>query len=115
MIELAAITGTDLGVTFQTVLAIFGAIAAIMAGVSGIAKMLSPFKELKAKVDAHEQSLKLGNKKFECIESKIEEQGKMQREICKSLIVIMNHEVTGNSIDKLKAQQEELQQFLIDH
>lgn len=115
MVELAAITGSDLGITFQTVLAIFGAIAATMAGVSGIAKMLSPFKELKEKVDAHEQRLKLGNRKFEYIETKIEEQGEMQREICKSLIVIMNHEVTGNSIDKLKAQQEELQKFLIDH
>jgi hypothetical protein len=26
----------------------------------------------------------------------------------------MNHEITGNGIDKLKAQQEQLQNFLID-
>lgn len=105
----------DLSVTFQTILAIFGAITAIVAGVSAVAKMFSPFKELKARVDAHDESLKAGNRKFETLESELAAQGKMQREICKSLIVIMNHEVTGNSIDKLKAQQEELQKFLIDN
>ena len=105
----------DLTITFQTLLAIFGAITAIVAGVSAISKMFSPFKELKKKVEQHEESLKQGNRKFEMLENELDNQGKMQREICKSLIVIMNHEVTGNSIDKLKAQQEELQKFLIDH
>ena len=107
--------GHDLAITFNTILAIFGAITAVVAGVSAISKMFSPFKELKKKVDEHEESLKLGNRKFELLESQMNSQAKMQREICKSLIVIMNHEVTGNSIDKLKAQQEELQKFLIDN
>lgn len=105
----------DFAITIQTILAIFGMIAAVMAGVSGIAKMLSPFKELKERVEAHEESLKAGNRHFEKLDAAIEVQGKMQREICKSLIVIMNHEITGNSIDKLKDQQEELQKFLIDN
>lgn len=105
----------ELSITFQTMLALFGAITAIVAGISAISKMFSPFKELKAKVEAHDESLKMGNRKFELLEQQISAQGRMQREICKSLIVIMNHEVTGNSIDKLKAQQEELQKFLIDN
>lgn len=108
-------SGQDLIITFQTLFAIFGGVTAVVAGVSAIAKMFNPFKELKAMVEAHEESLKMGNRKFESLETQLESQGKMQREICKSLIVIMNHEVTGNSIDKLKAQQEELQKFLIDH
>lgn len=107
--------GHDLMITFETLLAIFGAITAIVAGISAISKMFSPFKELKQRVDAHDESLKLGNRKFEMLEESINKQGKMQREICKSLIVIMNHSVTGNSLDKLKAQQEELQKFLIDN
>lgn len=107
--------GHDLVITFQTLLAIFGAITAVVAGVSAISKMFSPFKQLKEQVDRHEESLKMGNRKFEKLETELNNQGKMQREICKSLIVIMNHEVTGNSIDKLKAQQEELQKFLIDN
>lgn len=107
--------GNDLYITFQTILAIFGAIAAIMAGVSGIAKLLNPFKELKARVDAHDESLKMGNRKFEMLEKSINAQERMQREVCKGMIVIMNHIVTGNSIDKIRNQQEELQKFLIDN
>lgn len=105
----------EIAVTLQTVLAIFGAIAATMAGISAIAKMLSPFKDLKEMVNKHENALINFNKRFEDMEKSITTQQLMQREICKSLIVIMNHNVTGNSIDKLKAQQDELQKFLIEH
>lgn len=115
MTFLAGLNGHDLAITFQTILAIFGAIAAVMAGVSAIAKMLSPFKELKTKVENHEDRLMEAEKRFKKLEDQLDSQSKMQREICKSLIVIMNHEVTGDSIDKLKNQQEELQQFLIDN
>ena len=115
MIFLEGLSGHDLAITVQTLLAIFGGIAATMAGLSAIAKMFSPFKELKERVDAHEESLKAGNRHFEKLDDALDTQSKMQREICKSLIVIMNHEVTGNSIDKLKNQQEELQKFLIDN
>lgn len=107
--------GYDLAITFQTILAIFGAIAAIMAGVSAIAKMLSPFKELKVKVNEHENHLTEHDKRFDSIEKQLASQSKMQREICKSLVVIMNHLATGNSVDKVKLQQEELQKFLIDN
>lgn len=115
MIYLEGLTGHDLSITIQTILAIFGMIAATMAGLSAISKMFSPFKELKEKVAAHDESLKAGNRHFEKLDEALAEQTQMQREICKSLIVIMNHEVTGNSVDKLKDQQIELQKFLIDH
>lgn len=105
----------EVSVTIQTILSVFGALAAVMAGISAIAKMLSPFKDLKAVVDKHETALKDFNKRFEQMEKSIESQQLMQREICKSLVVIMNHIVTGNSTDKLKDQLEELQRFLIDH
>lgn len=105
----------EISITLQTILAIFGAIAATMAGISAIAKMLSPFKDLKETVNKHENALINFNKRFEDMERSISVQQQMQREICKSLVVIMNHDITGNSVDKLKAQQEELQRFLIEH
>lgn len=105
----------EVSITIQTLLSVFGAIAAIMAGISAIAKMLSPFKEIKNRLDQHEESLKAGNRHFEKLDEMLDAQMSIQKEICKSLIVIMNHDITGNSIDKLKAQQEELQKFLIDN
>lgn len=108
-------TGHDIVITMQTLLTIFGGISVIVAGTASITKMFSPFKDLKKTVYMHDQRLKEGDKRFANIEEHLEQSSKMQKEMCKSLIVIMNHEVTGNSIDKLKAQQEELQQFLIDN
>ena len=107
--------GHDLMITMQTLLSIFGGLAVVVAGISSITKMMNPFKELQKKVEEHSRSLQKGNEKFERITSAIESQNLMQREVCKSLIVIMNHEITGNSVDKLKTQQEELQRFLIDN
>lgn len=107
--------GNDLSITFQTLLAIFGSITAIVAGVSAIAKMFSPFKELQKKVGEHEERLKKGDEKFIELENEFHKSMQMQREVCKSLMVLMNHEITGNSIDKLKIQYEEMQKFLIDN
>ena len=107
--------GHDITITIQTLLSLFGAISIVVAGTSSITKMFSPFKDLKAKVEDHQKHLDEGTERFNMIETRLEEQSDMQKEICKSLIVIMNHEITGNSVDKLKSQQEELQKFLIDH
>jgi hypothetical protein len=109
------LTGNDIIVTMQTLLVMFGAFSVIVSGTISITKMMSPFKTLKKQVEEHDARLKEGDKRFQSIEEHLEEDRKMQREICKSLMVIMNHEVTGNSVDKLKERQEELQQFLIDH
>lgn len=101
-------SGHDLAITMQTILSMFGAISVVVAGSASIAKMLSPFKELKQKINEHD--VVISNMKAE-----MTNQSNMQREVCKSLIVIMNHEITGNSVDKLKQRQEDLQQFLIDN
>lgn len=101
-------SGHDLIITMQTLLAICGGVTVIVAGITSVAKMMSPIKELKSQVAEHETQIR------EILKS-MDSQTKMQREICKSLIVIMNHEITGNSVDKLKAQQEELQTFLINN
>ena len=66
-------------------------------------------------VQEHSVVLKNNETEFKNLTKAIEHQDATQREICKSLIVIMNHEITGNSVDKLKAQQEELQTFLINN
>ena len=105
----------DLFITGQTLLAICGGITIIVAALTSLTKMFSPFKQLQLKVQEHSVALQDGDEEFKKLTKAIEHQDATQREICKSLIVIMNHEITGNSVDKLKAQQEELQTFLINH
>lgn len=66
-----------------------------------------PNDELKAKVEKHDQLLDKDNKRLK----EIEQSNKM---IMKSLSAIINHEITGNGVEKMKATRDELQEYLID-
>lgn len=101
-------SGNDIVITAQTILSIFGGLAIVVTGITSITKMMSPFKDLKVQVEKHENEIKE-------IEEDMDRACCMQREICKCLLVMMNHEITGNSVDKLKERQEDLQKFLIDN
>lgn len=101
-------------ITIQTILALFGGITCIVGGVSAIAKLFSPFKELKKKVDDHDEKLSKDFERMEKFDSAVKQIEETDKVICKSLLVLMNHEITGNSVDKLKEQRDVLEQFLID-
>lgn len=77
----------------------------------GVWKIVKEFRkpnnEMKAKVEKHDQLLDKDNKRLK----EIEESNKM---IMKSLSVIINHEITGNGIEKMKTTRDELQEYLID-
>lgn len=77
-------------------------------GVWKIAKEFrKPNDELKAKVEKHDQLLDKDNKRLK----EIEQSNKM---IMKSLSAIINHEITGNGVEKMKATRDELQEYLIE-
>lgn len=104
----------DVTTTVNTILAFFGALICISGGVSVIVKMLSPFRKLKKQVEEHEDKLKDDFNKFKTMNDTIAEVEQSNKVILQSLVVIMNHEATGNGIDKLKKQKDVLEQYLID-
>lgn len=104
----------DITTTVNVILAFFGGLVCISGGVSVIIKLLSPFRKLKTQVEEHEEKLQSDYQKFEAMEEAIKSIEDSNKVICKSLLVLMNHEITGNSIDKLKAQKEAMEQYLID-
>lgn len=63
-------------------------------------------KDLKAKVEEHEEKLKSDNERLEGIE----ESTKM---ILKGMSVLINHNLTGNGIENMKKTRDELQEYLI--
>lgn len=80
----------------------------VLWGVWKIAKEARKLNdELKAKVNKHDLLLDKDNKRLK----EIEESNKM---IMKSLSVIINHEITGNGIEKMIVTRDELQGYLID-
>ena len=81
-----------------------------VAGLWGLWKIVKearkPNDDLKAKVEKHDRLLDKDNKRLEEIESS-------NQMILKSLLVIINHEITGNCIEKMKAVRDSLEEYLI--
>lgn len=75
----------------------------------GLAKVVKeirkPNEDLKKEVKEHSRKLASDEERIDDIEAS-------NHMILQSLFVIINHDITGNGIDKLKNQRDELQEFL---
>lgn len=77
-------------------------------GVVKIYKELSkPKQDLKDMVSNHEDALKDNDERLREIEL-------TDKLILQSLLVIINHDITGNGIEQLKDVRNDLQEFLIN-
>lgn len=72
-----------------------------------VKEVRKPNEDLKAKIQKHDEILDNDNKRL----NKCDESNQM---ILRSLLVIINHEITGNGIDKMKQTRDELQEYLIN-
>ena len=98
--------GNDLQVTWSTILSLCGGIAVIGGATTLIFKMLSPFKKLQALVERHDQLLKKDDERLKSEESS-------SKMVLKILLVMLNHMISGNGIDGMKAVMAELQNHLV--
>lgn len=94
-------------VTSDQILYVCGFVGAIWGTWKIIKEWKKPNEDLKAKVDEHEESLKNDHERLK----RIEESDKM---MLQCLLVIINHDITGNGIENLKEVRDELQEFLIN-
>ena len=104
----------DIQVTFQTILAFFGALAVIAGGVKVIAQMFSPFKELRARVGVCEARLDKHDTYFKNDKDAIADIKNLSRENLRVNIALLNHFIDGNGIDKMKMLREELEDTLFE-
>lgn len=81
-----------------------------IAGLWGLWKIVKearkPNDDLKAKVEKHDQLLDKDNKRLEAVEAS-------NRMILQSLLAIINHEITGNGVEKMKTVRDSLEEYLI--
>ncbi|MDO4549508.1 MAG: CTP synthase [Clostridia bacterium] len=89
------------------VLAACGVIAAIGAAGTYIAKVIKPARDLIKRVDAHDKMFGNDNKRLAELEGG-------SRECCKALLALLDHEITGNSVEKIKAARDGLNKYLIE-
>ena len=83
-----------------TVISLCSTIVIIGGAISYVVKMISPYSKLKEKVSQDSSRL-----------NTLEEDNKI---IQKSIVALLDHEITGNSVDKLKQARTDLQNHLIN-
>lgn len=87
------------------------ALCAFITAIWGVYKIVKELKkpndDLKSEVARHSQMLDTDNKRL----NDIEESNRM---VLQSLLVIINHEITGNGIEKMKDTRDKLQEYLIE-
>ena len=97
----------DFTITSNQILAFCALLTAIWGVWKIVKEMKKPNDDLKEKVSEHDMLLDNDDKRL----ASIEESNKMTLQC---LLVIINHEITGNGIEKMKAARDELQEFLIN-
>lgn len=94
-------------VTTEQILWLCGLISALWGVWKIVKELKKPNENLRLTVDKHEKLLNSDDKRLRSIE----DSNKM---ILQSLLVIINHDITGNGVEKMKEAREELQEFLIN-
>ncbi len=98
--------GNEIVITVEGFLWICGAVVLVGGAAAIIAKVFAPFQKLKERVDALEKRFDGDHKELQKVEVGIEK-------ICKCTLAITDHELTGNSVDKLREAKDEMQDYLI--
>ena len=94
-------------ITSEQIVYICGLIAALWGIWKIVKEVKKPNDDLKAAVQKHTELLAKDNKRMQ-------EYEKSNQTILKCLLVIINHEITGNGIDNMKHARDELQEYLIN-
>ena len=86
----------------------FCGLVTALYGIYKIVKEIKkPSEDLNAKVDNHDKLLNDDNERLKDVENS-------NKMILQCLLVIINHDITGNCIDKMKDCRDELQEYLIN-
>lgn len=94
-------------VTSEQIVYICGLIAALWGVWKIVKELKKPNDDLKAAVQKHTELLDNDNRR-------LKEYKESNRMILQCLLVIINHEITGNGIENLKHARDDLEEFLIN-
>ena len=90
-------------------------ISAIGGAIAVIRKAIKNSKPSKhdEKLKEQAEQLRQLNERVTILESTNRKQDKFVEAMCGSMLALLDHNINGNSIDKLKEAKEEMQEFLI--
>ena len=93
-------------------LEILGAFVIVAGGMGAIIKLLSPFKKQNARIADLEKYKDKAKDLFEKDNQRIQREEEATSILLTSLFALINHALTGNSQESLKAAREKLQDYL---
>lgn len=98
---------TEFAITSGQLMWLCTLIAGLWSVIKIIKEIRKPNDDLKETVDKHSELLDNDNKR-------LKEHEESNRMILKCLLVIINHEITGNGIETMKEARDDLQKYLVD-
>ena len=72
------------------------------------------FAEYDRKFATDKEMLDMHTRQINTQQAHIEQLFSGQKATCRGILALLNHEITGNSVDKLKAAKERMEEYLID-
>lgn len=97
----------------QTFFVVLLAIAGAIITLGGAINVFINWKK-NSKVERHDEEIKDHERRIQTLEDKTKEQDGFIKVLCNSILALVSHEINGNSKDKLRDAQKELQDFLIN-
>lgn len=94
-------------ITSEQILGFCALITALWGVWKIVKEVKKPNNDLKAEVEKHSHLLDEDNRRLK----EVEESMKMTLQ---SLLVIINHDITGNGIEKMKETRDKLQDYLVN-
>ena len=106
----------DINTLILTILALAGAIITLGGATSVLKRWWTNSKSMK-----NEEKINKIDKRVENVENKTVELENHQKAndeftkiMCNSMLALLNHSITGSSVEKLKEAEEEIKQYLIN-
>lgn len=103
----------DVSVLWEAILYVCGGLVTVCGGVTAVIKLLGPVraerekrKIIEAKIEKHDELFEKDNKRLQSIEES-------QRLQCRAQMVLLQHVVTGDHIDKCQECYDEIEEFLL--
>ena len=98
---------TEFAITSSQLMWLCTLIAGLWSVIKIIKEIRKPNDDLKKTVARHSELLDNDNKR-------LKEHEESNHMILKCLLVIINHEITGNGIETMKEARDDLQKYLVD-
>lgn len=94
-------------IALNDVVYLCGVLATVWGAYKILKEVKKPTDDLKEKVNKHSEYLAKDKEEIEEIKAG-------NKVICKSIMIMINHELTGNDVNNMKQMRDELQNYLIE-